>query len=326
MDKTYYRSIAGKVVVITGASSGVGRAMAIAFANVGARLVLAARSGEALDEVTEECQELGAQAISVETDVREMEEVIALVHTTLEQFEQLDIWINNAGVLAIGALEDIPNEVNEAVIRTNLIGYMNGTQAAVAVFKEQGYGTIINNISVGAWFPTPYMAAYCASKFGLQGFFDSLRGELRAHPHIHICDLYPGFLDTPGMQHAANYTGKRIMPAPPLYDPRRVARKALQVAARPAAKTSVGIFPVLLRLSYELFPGLSRNITGTLIGKYLKGASSMETTSGNVLEPVAYGTGIDGGWRQVMRPKVSQRTMLVAGAVVLGLLLLGRED
>lgn len=326
MDKRYYRSISGKVVVITGASSGVGRAMAIAFANAGARLVLAARSGEALDEVVDECQDLGAQAIAVETDIQQMDDVLALRQTILEQFERLDIWINNAGVLALGAFEQIPAEINVAVIRTNLIGYMNSAQAVLPVFKEQGYGTIINNISVGAWFPTPYMAAYCASKFGLKGFFDALRGELRRYRNIHVCDLYPGFLDTPGMQHAANYTGKQLMPAPPLYDPRTVANKALQVAAMPAAKTTVGLFPILLKMGNELFPGISRIATGLLIETYLKKAGKAEVTNGNILEPVAYGTGIDGGWRQVMRPKISQRTMLIAGAVTIGLLLFGRDD
>jgi short-subunit dehydrogenase len=82
------------------------------------------------------------------------------------------------------------------------------------LFKQQGYGILINNISVGGWIATPYMAAYCASKFGLRGFFESLKGELMPFPKIHVCDLYPAFLDTPGVQHAANYTGRHLRPAP----------------------------------------------------------------------------------------------------------------
>ncbi|RYY93222.1 MAG: SDR family NAD(P)-dependent oxidoreductase, partial [Chitinophagaceae bacterium] len=207
-------TIEGKVVVITGASSGAGRAMAIAFAEAGARLVLAARRKEALQEVAQECAALGAVAIPVVTDVREAAQHAALVEAARQWAGHIDIWVNNAGVLAAGALEDIPAEVNEAVIRTNLLGYVHAAAAVLPVFKQQGYGTLVNNISVGGWIPTPYMAAYCASKFGLKGFSEALRGELAAYKNIHVCDLYPAFLDSPGIQHAANYTGAVLRPAP----------------------------------------------------------------------------------------------------------------
>ncbi len=210
-----HTNVKEKLVVITGASSGAGRAIAIEFAKQGAKLVLAARRQQALEEVAAECHELGATTHVVQTDTGDALSIQDLAKAAIEFGGRIDIWINNAGVLAAGALEDIPAEVNEAVIRTNLLGYIHGAHSVLPYFKQQGYGILVNNISVGGWFVTPYMAAYSASKFGLRGFFESLKGELIQYPDIHICDLYPGFLDTPGMQHAANYTGKSLKPAPP---------------------------------------------------------------------------------------------------------------
>ncbi len=167
--------IKGKIVVIAGASSGAGRASAIELAGHGAQLVLAARREEALEEVAKECNELGGTAIVVATDTRDAEGMQALAKAAYNFGNGvIHVWINNAGVLAAGALEEIPIAVNEAVIDTNLLGYIHGAHAVLPYFKKQGHGILINNISVGGWFPTPYMAAYCASKFGLRGFFESL--------------------------------------------------------------------------------------------------------------------------------------------------------
>lgn len=318
------RVIKGSVVVITGASSGIGRAMAIEFAKAGAVLVLAARRQDALDEVAKECTDLGATAHTYKVDTRDAEAMKTLAKAAKAIVGQVDTWINNAGVLAVGALDEIPAEVNEAVIHTNLIGYINGAHAVVPIFKKQGQGVLINNISVGAWFPTPYMAAYCASKFGLKGFSDALKGELNQYPDIHVCDLFPGFLDTGGIQHAANYTGKNIVPAPPLYDPVKIAQEVVRVAAHPAPTTTAGIFPWLLKLGYLLAPGFSRNAMGAMLRGYLDHAATIEHTSGNVVQPTDYGTGIYGGWKKNLTKRVLPRkqTLLWAG-VLAGVLLIG---
>jgi short-subunit dehydrogenase len=308
-------SLEDKVIVITGASSGVGRAMALELASHGARLVLAARREEALKEVVAECEDLGGKALAVVTDVRYADMMQELARAAYRFGGVIDVWVNNAGVLAAGELEQTPAEVQQEVIKTNLLGYMHGAYAVLPYFKEQGYGLLVNNISVGGWFPTPYATAYSASKFGLRGFSESLKGELNDYPHIHVCDLYPGFLDTPGLQHAANFTGHELKPAPPVYDPRKVARAVVSIVRHPRPSATIGAAALFLKLAHTFFPVISRNITAGVIRGYLKKADITEYSSGNVLQPVEYGSGIDGGWRNTpARPPVK-----LAGVLMLGL-------
>lgn len=306
-------------IVITGASSGVGRAMAQELARQGARLVLAARRLQALEETAEECRQWGATVKIVETDTREYEQVAALAREAAAWGGSIDVWINNAGVLAAGELDHIPADVNEAVVRTNLLGYMHGAHAVLPYFKQQGRGILINNISVGGWFPVPYGVAYSASKFGLRGFSDALKAELSPYRHIHVCDLYPAFLDTPGVQHAANYTGKNIMPAPPVYDPQKVARAVVRLVKHPRSKTTIGVTAPLLNTAYHLFPRLSGYITTAFMRAYFHKASPIAVTPGNVRTPVAYGTGIYGGWRNtlpVQRNTATNKTLLLAAGLL----------
>ena len=320
------QNLQGKVAVVTGASSGAGRAIANALARKGMQVILAARRQEALYEVAAECKELGGKATVVVTDTRDAESMQQLAVKASEAGNGIiDVWINNAGVLAAGALEEIPANVNEAVVRTNLLGYIHGAHAVLPYFKKQGYGILINNISVGGWFPTPYMAAYSASKFGLRGFFESLKGELNSYPQIHVCDLYPAFLDTPGMQHSANYTGKNLQPAPPVYDPRKVANSVVQLLQRPQSKTTIGAASAFLRVSYLISPALSRNITANLIRGYLNKAQPIEPTSGNVLEPVEYGRGIDGGWRGMILKKSQKKNLWMAAGLFAAVMLLSKK-
>lgn len=316
-----------QTIVITGASSGVGKAMALELAQHGAQLVLAARREKALDELVAECNELGATAIAVPTDMRSVEAIQNLAAEANNFGGAIDVWINNAGVLAMGAIDQVPAEVNEDVIKTNLLGYMHSAHVVLPYFKDQQRGILINNISVGGWFPTPYGSAYTASKFGIRGFSESLKGELSDYPDIHICDLYPAFLDTPGMQHAANYTGKHLKPAPPVYDPRKVALAVVEVINNPKPRTTIGAASTLLKFAYQLFPALTRTITASVIRKYLKHADPLSPTSGNILQSVPYGTSVEGGWRKPVRmnTKAGLITAGVAGLLI-GAFLLKKKN
>jgi short-subunit dehydrogenase len=314
----------GKVVVITGASSGAGRAIAVELAREGARLILAARHEQALNEVVEECNSLGGTAIAVSADTRYTDNMQELARAAYRTGGRIDMWVNNAGVLAAGEFDLLPAQVNEEVIRTNLVGYMNGAYAVLPYFKNQGNGILVNNISVGGWIVTPYAASYTASKFGLRGFFESLKGELRNYPNIHICDLYPGFLDTPGMQHAANYTGRALKPAPPVYDPRRVGRAVVKLFTLPQSTVTIGSASGFLKLAYATFPVLTRNITASVIRGYLKKASPIENTMGNVIEPVEFGYNIDGGWRNAPSKQRLAKALVVI-SIIAGLVLFQRK-
>lgn len=313
-----------KVVVITGASSGAGRAIALAFARTGAQVVLAARREQTLNEVADECNMAGGSALAVPTDVTSAEAVQALADAAVNFGGRIDVWVNNAGVLAAGPFDETPISVHDQVIRTNLMGYVHGAHAVLPYFKDQGYGVLINNISVGGFFPTPYAAGYAASKFGLRGFSQALKGELYKWLRIHICDVYPAFLDTPGIQHAANYTGRNIKPAPPVYDPQRVATAIVKLSDYPQDMITVGAVTQVLRVSHLLFPRVSWRLTALFMDGYFKKAQPMAVTPGNVLLPVDYGTSIHGGWNSQADAQKRKKTALLIGGVVAGLLLLRR--
>lgn len=316
-----------KSIVITGASSGTGRAIALRLAREGARLVLAARREAALREVAGLCEEAGGSALVVICDTTDAAAVKDLAQQAFIQYGGIDVWVNNAGVLAAGAFEETPVAVHDQVIRTNLMGYIHGAHAVIPYFKRQGYGILINNISVGGWFPTPYAAGYAASKFGLRGFSEALRGELHRFRGIRVCDLFPAFLDTPGMQHAANYTGRYLKPSPPVYDPQQVAEAVAQLVRSPKDAVTVGFMATVLKTAHRLFPALSRNATAAAIEGYIKVAAPLPDTAGNVFEPVPYGTGIHGGWNSPADAERRKKTgmLLLAGLAVGFIFLAGRR-
>jgi short-subunit dehydrogenase len=167
-----------KTVVITGASSGIGKAIALTLAKEGMNLVLAARREAILQEVASECEALGGTAIAVKTDVTNKSEVENLRETAISFFGIIDVWINNAGTMAIGELNETPLEAHEQVIRTNLIAPLYGIYSILPYFKERKKGIIINTVSIGAYVPTPFAASYSAGKFGLRGLDEAIRSEV----------------------------------------------------------------------------------------------------------------------------------------------------
>lgn len=305
-------SLRGSTVVITGASSGIGQATAEAFARQSARLVLVARDREAIEAVAQNCRGQGGRALAIAADVTDAAAMADVAQQAVEFGGKIDVWVSNVGTGAVGAFHEVPLEAHEQVIRVNLIGHMNDAHAVLPIFLQQGHGVFINMISLGGFAAAPFAAAYSASKFGLRGFAEALRGELVHHKNIHICDIYPSFVDTPGISHGANYTGRELSAPPPVLDARRVADAILRLAVRPKPTTMIGAPTALLRLGHAISPELTTRAMALFLESYFRRASRTATSSGNLFRPAPQPGGIDGGLRSP-----AQRTAITG--LVLGL-------
>jgi short-subunit dehydrogenase len=278
------QSLKGKTVVITGGSSGVGRAAAEAFALEGCNIVVAARGKEALDETVTLCRDLGVAALAVPTDVSVASDVQNLANKALQFNGRIDIWINNAGVMASGKFEEIPMDVNEQVIKTNLFGYMHGAYTVLPIFKRQNEGILINNISIGGFMPAPYSAVYSSTKFGIRGMMECLHGEISDFANVHICNLYPQIQRSTGNMHSAKFSGLDFKIPPFAADPRDTAAKFVELAKNPKKELFPDLTSRILTGLYGLFPKpiINTASAGMRLMMKLKNAPS---DSGNVLEP-----------------------------------------
>ncbi|KAA2237801.1 SDR family oxidoreductase [Salinarimonas soli] len=291
------QDIADRSVVITGASSGIGRAAALAFARLGARLTLAARRADLLQEVADECQRLGAHAIAVPTDVTDARAVADLAAAARRAFGSIDVWINNAGTGVFGPYQNASIDLHRRTIEVNLLGSMHGAHAVLPIFLRQGHGILINNVSLGGWAPTPFAAAYTASKFGLRGFAASLRQELGAHRDIHVCGVFPAMIDTPGLDHGANVSGRGIDPGPLIYAPEDVAEAFVSLVRWPRDEIAVGWPARAAQVAYALAPGPTEHLMGAFVRRALDRAERAPRTEGALLAPVETGRAVSGGWR-----------------------------
>jgi short-subunit dehydrogenase len=301
-----------RVIVITGASSGIGRATALALAKKGAHVVLAARREEPLDDLARECESHGVRALVVPTDVSDPAAVRHLAEETLSAFGRFDAWINNAGVYLMGSLEETPDDAFRQLMETNFFGTVTGTRVAVTQFRHQGYGTLVNVSSTFGTVAAPYVSAYVASKHAVRGFSSSVRQEL-LNTGIDVCTVLPAAIDTPLWQHTANYTGWRIRPVEPVYTPERVARAILRVLRSPKHEIRVGPAARSFAAMHGLMPAtFERTMRGTTESQHFEKVRQGHT-SGSLFRPMAEGTGTSGGYHSAGKQWL--RRLLLAGGL-----------
>jgi short-subunit dehydrogenase len=234
------RKLNQQVMVITGASSGIGLVTARMAAKRGARLVLSSRSEEELGELTEQIKAAGGQAITVPADVGDQDDVRRVAQTAQEQFGGFDTWVNNAGVSIYGKLSEISVEDMRRVFEINFWGLVYGSLEAARQLKERG-GAIINIGSTLSDRAIPMQGIYSASKHAVKGFTDALRMELESDgAPISVTLVKPGAIDTPYTEHAKNYMPVEPKNPPPMYAPETVARAILHCAENPERDVFVG--------------------------------------------------------------------------------------
>ena len=319
-------SVENAVVVITGASSGIGRVAAQEFARQGASLVLAARNKRALKDAARECEKFGGQALVVPTDVTLEEEVEELARQAVDTFGGIDVWVNNAGVGLYARFVDSPADDFRRVLETNLYGCIHGSRAALRQFEHQGRGVLINVSSQVALGGIPCSSAYDISKHGVRGLGDTLRQEY-VGTDISISTIFPASTDTPFFQHAANYTGKAIRPLGSVSEARKVAREIVSLAEDPQPEVLVGKHGYFMSLAHALTPKQYDKVIRRITERQHFQNQPAAPTEGNLYEPQKPER-VSGGWRKGGTLKKISKLALatVAGSAALSIVRARREQ
>ena len=248
------KRLSEQVVVVTGASSGIGLATARAAASRGARVVLVARDADELRNVTNDIRARGGRAVYVAADVTEAEAVERVAEVAAAEYGGIDTWINNAGIGLYGKLTEIPMEDKRRMFEINFWGVVNGCRTAVRHLRRGG-GTIINIGSVASDRAVPLLSIYSASKQAVQGYTDGLRMELEHEGlPIAVTLVKPGSTNTPFVDHARNYMDQAPYYAPPVYDASVVAEAILKCAERPVREVTIGGGSRMMAMAGKIAP------------------------------------------------------------------------
>lgn len=324
-----------QVIVITGASSGIGLATARAAAEKGARVVLVSRNGPALADIEQQIRKSGGDAIHVVADVADRGDVERVATTAFERYGGFDTWVNDAGVSIWGRLQDVSDEDSRRLFETNFWGLVNGSLVAARQLEHWGGGAIVNIGSIASDVPLPLQGMYAASKHAVKGFTNSLRMELEEKgAPVAVTLIKPGSIDTPFPHHARNYMSREPKLPPPVYAPSEVANAILEVAVSPHREIYVGgsarVLSTVNRLVPKLFEWAGARQSGSQLSSEPpwnpEGSLHAPATDGQV-------SGRHPGYvmqsslytRSVLHPVASGLVMGLAGLAMLSVLASGRR-
>jgi short-subunit dehydrogenase len=256
------KKLGAQVMVITGASSGIGLVTARAAARRGARLVLAARNGDALGRVADEINGAGGEAAPVVADVGRLEDVRRIADKAVERFGGFDTWVNNAAVSIYGRVLEVPLEDHRQIFETNYWGLVHGTLVAVEHLRRRG-GALIQVGSALSDRAIPLQGTYCATKHAVKGFTDALRMELEEEgAPVSVTLIKPSSIDTPYRRHARNLMEVEPLNPPPVYAPETVAEAIFHCAEHPERDVFVGAGGKFLSVAGERAPRLTDRVMG----------------------------------------------------------------
>ena len=289
-----------QTVLITGASSGIGRATAVELAGRGARLVLVARGKESLEATAEEVRAAGADEVLIHpADVVDEDAIRAAVEDAVERFGRLDAVVHAAQVMAYGTIEEVPRRVFETVVEIAVHGTAVVARAVLPVFRRQGEGQLVVVNSLLGQIATPLLGSYVAAKWGQLGLVRVLQQETRDVPGISISILQPGGVDTPIYFQAASWAGSTGRPPPPVYSPERLGRRIVALLDRPRRQVQAGILNPLITAAFRLVPGVFDVLVGPMIQRLAIANDDVPPTEGNVFSSRPDGNAAEGRWRSI---------------------------
>jgi short-subunit dehydrogenase len=294
---TKRRNFRDAVVVITGASSGVGRATALAFAAQGACLVLASRSQEALAEVERDCRQQGGRVLVVPTDIADPAAVERLARLAVQRFARIDVWVEAVAVGIAGPLGSESVDEIRRLVDTNVFGAVLCTRAALATFKSQGNGILVIVGSLLSLFPNPLVPHYSLTKFAIRGLALNLQQTVAGHPGIRVCLVLPGPVDTPFFQRAANHVGRQLRAIPPACAPERVAATILACARRPRRQATTGVVAHLALTAHRIAPRATESFVARWSATLITKSAPAPPGPGSLFDPPPTGA-VHGGYRR----------------------------